>query len=387
MTDSTMPHDSAASGAAPAGPAAPEGRGTAEGDVTASATPEAVTASPASPAPPVPAASDRAPGDDAGDGPGPGENPWTAPGATVPGPVEPPSAEELAARRTRRRKAALRWGAAVVVCALAGTGSALAVTAPERTDLPGLATESDGRYTFPALVLPPLPSGKPVPRENKSRHAADLRYLLLPAPQEAGGSLAPVVFPTPTPPPTGSPTGSPTGGPTGTLAAASPTTSAAPPPATASTPPATAPLADWVTCDAVAAEQKDPAAVRSLLLESACRAATVREWTATDGTRTQIRLLAFGSSAAAWDVYRELRDGDQKDPGSRTTPMEGWDTVFGVAVETRGTPATTAGTALTARLAYLSAGDLVGVVTMTNPGGVPAEAFRQVVTLQSDLLA
>ncbi|MFC5667192.1 hypothetical protein ACFP3U_30030 [Kitasatospora misakiensis] len=288
-------------------------------------------------------------------------------------PAEAPNDEERAARRTRRRKAAVRWSAAAVVCALAGTGSALAVTAPERTDIPGLATKSDGRYVFPALVLPPLPSGTAVPRENKSRHAADLRRLLLPAPREAGGSLAPAGLPTSAP--TGSATGSPT-------ASASPTTSAT------STTPAPGATADWADCKTLTADQKDPAKLRTLLVQYACRAATVREWTASDGTRTQIRLLAFGSSNEAWPVFLGFRDnGDPKDiDGLRNVTPSNWDMLYGVDFVVRQTPATGPGTEPAARVAYLSAGDIVGVITMTNPKGVPAAAFQQVVTLQSDLL-
>ncbi|MBP0455796.1 hypothetical protein J5Y04_40685, partial [Kitasatospora sp. RG8] len=336
-------------------------------------------APPAAFAPPSPGAGTGAPAAAPAD-------PWGVP--VAPPVPEPLSPEELAARRTRRRRAAVRWSAAVLVCALAGTEAAVAVTTPDRTDIPGLATERDGRYTFPALVLPPLPSGKAVPRESKSRHAADLRYLLLPAPKEAGGSLAPVVFPSPTAPASatasaaasGSPAASPTAGAT---PSAAPTTGAPTAGATA------AATADWVPCDALAGEQKDAAKVRALLLQNACRAATVREWTATDGTRTQIRLLAFGGSPEAWDVFADLRaNGDPKDvPGLKTGPTQGWDEVNGVDLATRETPVTGPDAGPTGRVAYLSAGDVVGVVTMTNPKGVRTAAFRQVVTLQSDLLA
>ncbi|GAA1406580.1 hypothetical protein GCM10009639_54540 [Kitasatospora putterlickiae] len=265
-----------------------------------------------------------------------------------------PTDEDRADHSARRRKAALRWGAAAAVCVLAGTGSALAVTAPDRTDLPGLATRSDGRYTFPALVLPPLPSGKAAPAENKSRHAADLRRLLLPAPVEAGGSLTPAALPAP---------------------GAGPGTPGA--------------LPGWVDCPGVAADQKDPAELRALLVQYACRAATVREWTASDGTRTRIQLLAFGSHQEARPVFSAFRDkGEPKDgDGLRLLTPPRWDTPDIVDLAVREAPSEGPGAESRYRLAYLYRGDLVGVVTMTNPGGVPAAAFRQVVTLQSDLLA
>ncbi|RKT20190.1 hypothetical protein BX285_4672 [Streptomyces sp. 1114.5] len=297
-----------------------------------------------------------------------------------------PTPEELAqqqARRARRRKAAVRWSCAALVFALAGTGTALAVTAPERTDIPGLATAGDGRYTFPPLTLPPLPSGKAAPDgKGKALHYADLRYLLLPAPKEAGGTMTAPSFPAPTPKATasGSPTASPTGSP-----ATSPAASAAPHPGAAPAPA----LADWVPCDAILAEQQDPAKLRELLLEDACRAATVREWTASDGTRTQIRLLRFGSAAESWDAFSSLRSKGRTKaaPDTRTTAHKDWDTVDGVDLTALESTANGPKGNPTARVAYLCAADILAVITMTNPDGVPTPPFRQVATLQSDLLA
>ncbi|MFF2144005.1 hypothetical protein [Kitasatospora sp. NPDC058190] len=311
-----------------------------------------------------------------------GEAPEAAQDPGTQEPLETP--EEQAARRTRRRKAAVRWSCAVLVFALAGTGAALAVTTPERTDIPGLATANDGRYTFPPLTLPPLPSGKAAPdAKGKALHYADLRYLLLPAPKEAGGSLTAPVFPVPTATPAASSSATPSATPSASASPTTPTASAAP-----SAPAGTA-LASWVPCDAIAAEQKEPAKLRVLLLQNACRAATVREWTASDGTRTQIRLLRFGSTAEAWNTFSGLRTDipAKAAPDAKTAPHSDWDTVDGVDVTLKDSPATAGQGVPTARLAYLSASDVVAVVTMTNPQGVPATAFRQVVTLQSDLLA
>ncbi|MFB7670842.1 hypothetical protein ACFC26_05420 [Kitasatospora purpeofusca] len=289
-----------------------------------------------------------------------------------------PEDGERTARRARRRRAAVRWGAAVVVCALAGTGTALAVTAPERTDLPGLATPKDGRYTFPALVLPQLPSGQSVPRESKGRHAADLRTLLLPVPVEAGGSLVPAAAPSaPVPSASGSASPSAPGS-----TSASPTGA---PSASPAAPVGPAPVGR-VSCEAITADWKDPGSLRALLLQNACRDAAVREWTAADGTRTQIRLLSFGSQAEAWPMFDKLRrTGEPEDStgGVQTGDIQGWDTVFGVDLATREVPGAPPAT----RIAFLSAGNVTGVITMTNPKGVPTAAFRQVVTLQSDLLA
>ncbi|MFJ8437236.1 hypothetical protein ACIQ9P_38690 [Kitasatospora sp. NPDC094019] len=302
----------------------------------------------------------------------------TADPLDTPAPAAPLPDEERTARRTRRRKAAVRWCAAAAVCVLAGTAGTLAVTSSDRTDLPGLATESDGRYTFPPLTLPPLPSGRSAPKENKSRHAADLRRLLLPVPAEAGGSLTPAVLPPPTVPAAGD---------TASTGPATPATvpgSPNPTPASA----AAGVGAGWVDCNDLATEQKDPAKTRALLAQYACRTATFREWTTSDGTRTQIRLLSFGSSHEAWSVYAALRDGDgPKDIADlgKLTP-QGWDEVYGVTFATRASRTADTRILPAARLAHLAAGDLVGVITMTNPNGVPGAAFQQVVTLQSDLL-
>ncbi|MGW1178869.1 hypothetical protein ACWD4P_34700 [Kitasatospora sp. NPDC002543] len=327
----------------------------------------------ATPPPPAPDAPGAAPGPDAA------PDVLAAPEAA---PVDPAVLAEQEARRTRRRKAAVRWSCAALVFALAGTGTALAVTAPDRTDLPGLATASDGRYTFAPLTLPPLPAGKNAPDgKGKTPHHADLRHLLLPAPKEAGGSLTPPVFPAPTAgsTPSGTPTapGTPAASPT---APASASASAAAP--------GTEP-GQWTPCEALAEDQQDPVKVRALLLENACRAATVREWTASDGTRTQIRLLRFGSVRESWSAFADLRSKARPKaaPDTKGTPRDDWDTLDGnslTAVES-----TTAGTkgAPTARVAYLSAADVLAVVTMTNPAGVPTVPFRQVVTLQADLLA
>ncbi|MFJ7248951.1 hypothetical protein ACIQWA_30740 [Kitasatospora sp. NPDC098652] len=351
--------------------------------------------------------------------PGPQSAPEFAPALDAdpaPAPAPPPAAEEqaLAARaaeeqaahRARRRKAAVRWGCAVLVFALAGTGTALAVTAPERTDIPGLATAGDGRYTFPPLALPPLPSGKAAPNlKDKSKdkstavHLADLRYLLLPAPKEAGGSVNPPVFPAPTVPtgsasaspsasdtPSGTPSDAPSDAPSGTSSAsASPSASG-----TASAAPDGAAPANWVSCDALLGDLQNPARMRTLLRQNVCRAATVREWTASDGTSTRIRLMRFGTSAEAWDTFSRTRSEIQLKaaPDARTaTSSADGELPDGVEVTRKESRETAGKDVPTTRLALVSASDVVAVITMTNPRGVPAAAFRQVVDLQSDLLA
>ncbi|MGW2249554.1 hypothetical protein ACWCXH_05080 [Kitasatospora sp. NPDC001660] len=299
-------------------------------------------------------------------------------------PETPEELEARLARRTRRRKAVVRWAAATLVCALAGTGTAMALTVPERTDIPGLATKSDGRYTFPALALPPQPAGKGAPEgKDKTLHRADLRYLLLPAPKEAGGSLAPVVFPSPTASPSASASASAS---PSASASASPTPSgAAAPSASPESGPA---AADWAPCDAILDEQQNPAVLRALLLQNACRAAAVREWTASDGTRTQIRLLRFGSFSECHDVFTDLRSNGLPKalPGVKLGSHGGWDEVPNVEPVVKESSGPGDKGDPTARLAYLEATDVLAVITMTNPKGIPVAPFRQVVTLQSDVL-
>ncbi|MFF3073011.1 hypothetical protein ACFVSN_15090 [Kitasatospora sp. NPDC057904] len=299
-------------------------------------------------------------------------------------PETPEKREARLARRTRRRKAVVRWAAATLVCALAGTGTAMALTVPERTDIPGLATKSDGRYTFPALALPPQPPAKG-PSVRKEPHRADLRNLVLPAPKEAGGPLGLVVFPSPTATPSASGSASPSA-----TASASPSASGSPsgtasPAASAK---ASAATADWAPCDAVLDEQQNPDDLRALLLQNACRAAAVREWTASDGTRTQIRLLRFGSSFEGGEVFSALRANSLPKalPGAKAGSHDGWDALPNVDLAVKESSVQGAKGDPTARVAYLGASNVLAVITMTNPKGVPVAPFRQVATLQSDLL-
>ncbi|WP_371480250.1 hypothetical protein [Kitasatospora sp. NBC_00315] len=353
-------------------------------DHNATADPAAAPTDPAAGAPADPAAAptDLAAGAvvlEDGAAPAAAADVWASPYQY--GPFLPPETEEQRRERVRRRRAtALRRGAVGLVLALAVAGTAVVVTLPARTDLPGLATPNDGRYSFPALALPPLPSGRPAPSapDGGGRHYADLRYLLLPAPKEAGGSLAPAAA-------------------AATSAAASSAASAsasAPAAAAGASPSGTASAAaggasaDWVTCDQLVAEQQDPAKTTALLLENACRAATVRQWTAEDGTRTQIRLLRFGSQEEASGLSRYLwTSGGPKGVSLRADSGKDIPSVVGVAALLRSNRGDLPGGPATTRVGFLLAGDVVGVVVMTNPTNVPVQAFRQVVTLQSDLLA
>ncbi|MFI6447264.1 hypothetical protein [Kitasatospora sp. NPDC050543] len=412
MTDSVSPAD----GTGTAAPAASIVTGTsAIGDGTAPIgapeAPEVLTAPTAPPGtadgtPEAPGSADGTDGTDRTDGTERADG--TSDDTVAPAPESEEQRAERRARARRRWLAAARWSAAVLVLGLTGTAAAIGVTTPDRTDLPGLATKGDGRYTYPQLVLPPLPplpSGRSTPGPQDARHTADLRLLLLPVPKEAGGSLTPLSFAVPTasgpaspsgstsPSPSASASGSATPTPTATF---SPSLSPSPSSSSVTSAPAASPSpsgapgpAAWVRCEDVAAEQRDPATLLSSLAENACRSATVREWTAQDGTRTQIRLLGFGSSTEGREVFGLLRaSGAPKDlDGLNTVSDKDYAGVPGVRLSLRANGEGGADSRATARVGYLHAGDVVGVIVMTNPGGVPAQAFRQAVTLQSDLLA
>ncbi|HTJ71854.1 MAG TPA: hypothetical protein VL551_30210 [Actinospica sp.] len=99
--------------------------------------------------------------------------------------VEP--AAELGGEPPVKEKRGFPWrwvGAAATMLAV-GTGCAFAVLAPQRTDLPGLATAPDGRYTFAPLTLPTLAPGQAAPTGTANagqQHVSDIRKLLLAAP-------------------------------------------------------------------------------------------------------------------------------------------------------------------------------------------------------------
>ncbi|MGV9337943.1 hypothetical protein [Streptomyces sp. NPDC003688] len=248
-----------------------------------------------------------------------------------------------------RLRAALRWVAAVVVFAAVGTGTAYGITLMDRTDVPGLTTRSDGRWDYPELVRPPLPSGSPGPlaASNKAgAHYADLRALVLPAPRGATSD------------------------------------------------PALKGDDGWVTMKDLLApytEESRPD-VRQMLVDNGLRHIAARGWTTPDGTHTRIYLFQFGTAAVAEDVlgrqftgYAEPRyqvaDADayaleEPFPAAR---VKGVSRVDFTEAKPYGKEQL--------RMAYLGAGDTVAMITQTRRGGAAAIPFWQTVTLQSELLA
>jgi hypothetical protein len=243
----------------------------------------------------------------------------------------------------------LRWTAAVAVFVVAGAGTAYGITRMERTDVPGLATASDGRWDYPEIVRPPLPSGDPAPFADSNvagAHYADLRALLLPAPRGAredkalrgtGGWLAKKDF-----------------------------------------------LAEY-------ARSQDRSELGQQLTDHGLRHIAARGWTTQDGTHTRIYLLQFDTAAVVDDLDPTLAPNDS--PGYA---VRGADTsVFDPDFPSEARSDDVLGTyyveskpygAEQVRQAYLRAGDVLAVVVQSRKGAARAVPFQQTVTLQSELL-
>ncbi|MEK9522259.1 hypothetical protein MIU24_23145 [Streptomyces venezuelae] len=267
-----------------------------------------------------------------------------APGQQVqaPGPVpEKP-------RKSRRPllRGIARWTAAVLVLAGVGTGTAMGITAMERSEVPGLATESDGRWEYPRLALPALPAGtlRPYTEGNDGEiHHADLRQLLLPAPK--GATVDPKLD----------------GG--------------------------------WVGLDTYLAHfhADDRGAVKEALAESALRHVAARGWTTPDGTSTRVYLMRFTSVAFA-EAFKD----DVLDTGTRGSRLP--DGVDGETVDSSLRDARFSYLSLYSfderkpygpeqtRWAYIQAGDTLGLVVQSRKGEALAVPFQQTVVLQAQLL-
>ncbi|MFD5508659.1 hypothetical protein ACFWIB_12920 [Streptomyces sp. NPDC127051] len=257
-----------------------------------------------------------------------------------------------AAPKDRRKLfAALRWTAAVVVFAAVGTGVAYGIAQPERTDIPGLATKDDGRWTYPTLAKPAVPVGAPLakgPDNHAETHYAPLTGLLLPAPEGAK-------------PDDGLKTDK-----DGT-----------------------------VSVDAFLEEYAPDrrAKLKERLEYGGLRQIAGRGWTTPDGTRTHVYLLrfhapgftdAFGgcttnmqlAGAQVLEMDLSWRDVVSKQERGAKRP-EG----IGLFQETK--PAN--GDEQT-KLGCLQAGDVQGVIIQTRKGEVATVPFHQTVILQSQLL-
>ncbi|MBM7436694.1 hypothetical protein [Streptomyces sp. HB132] len=245
-------------------------------------------------------------------------------------------------------RAALRWTAAVLVLGGLGAGTAVGIASMERTDVPGLGTRDDGRWDYPELSLPALPSGAPRPFSDFNTaevHHADLRRLLLPAP--AGATVDKKLD----------------GG--------------------------------WVDIARYAAEydKDERAAMTQRLGDSALRHIAARGWTMPDGTSSRIYLLRFNSVAYSTAFRDELLE-----DASRPLPLAGaaessldedWSVVDGPEFTTaRSFVENEDYGSEHVRHAYVLAGDTVALVVQARKGadGTEAVPFHQTVVLQNQLL-
>ncbi|NGO75271.1 hypothetical protein G6045_06205 [Streptomyces sp. YC504] len=254
----------------------------------------------------------------------------------------PPPKPSLKDRRVLR--AVARWTLAVLVCGGLGAGSAYAITTMERTDVPGLATQSDGRWEYPELKLPALPAGKPQPfgeaNPGEIHHAA-LTELLLPAPAGAKGD-------------------------TGAKAVKS------------------SEFAEQY----VKEERTD---IVNGLRDFGAREIVARSWTAPNGTESRIYLVRF-PSVGYKDAFMDTILAPGGDVGANLegvgstaiderweNPREGWNTehyVYETNEEGDG------------RVAYLASGDTLGLVVQSHKGrGADRTPFHQSVVLQTQLLS
>ncbi|WUE60336.1 hypothetical protein OG250_22940 [Streptomyces sp. NBC_00487] len=252
----------------------------------------------------------------------------------------------------RALRAVLRWTAAVVVFAAVGTAAVTGVIGMERTDVPGLATESDGRWEYPTLTKPVLPSGSPGPfaETNKAgTHHVDLRDLVLPAPK---GAKPDTVL----------------GGADGWL-----------------------PTKDFLAEFAPEDDAVDE--LDQVFTDYGLRHIAARGWTTPDGTRTRIYLLQFNTAVVADEVFSveltgygspryDLRGIDGTVSRDEDFPVrsELLDIERAAYVESKPYGEEQV------RQAYLSAADTLAVVVQSRKGATEAIPFQQTVVLQSQLL-
>ncbi|MGW5400811.1 hypothetical protein [Streptomyces sp. NPDC003952] len=309
-------------------------------------------------APPEDAAPQPAVAEDAAPFASPDTAPFAAP---APAPASGPVPEPAAAPKDRRKLfAALRWTAAVLVFATVGAGVAYGVARPERTDIPGLSTKSDGRWVYPALSKPQLPAGAAVPfaKDNPAGiHYAGLTQLLLP-------------------PPTGS------------------------------TPDSTLKLEkdEAVTVDTFLSEYQDilREKMKTDLGNEGLRQIVARGWTTPDGTRTRIYLLRFHSSGfadaftgckismglsdalvlEADSVWAKVKSTQRTDLGNRTSGYATQGNTSDVSLYQEAKPTGDQ----QVRVGCLQSGDIQAVVTQTRKGDVGVVPFHQTVVLQHQLL-
>ncbi|MEV7284614.1 hypothetical protein AB0O01_08660 [Streptomyces sp. NPDC093252] len=252
-------------------------------------------------------------------------------------------------RERRVLRAVLRWTAAAVAFAAAGSATAYGITGMTRTDVPGLATASDGRWDYPELTRPPLPSGSPEPfaeGNTAGAHHADLRALVLPAPAGAREDKA-------------------LRGEDGWLA-----------------------TGDYLAAIEGEANREE---LGQKLTDTGLRHIAARGWTTPDGTHTRIYLLRFGTAEEVEvDIANEAIA--FVPPTYRLAGAH--DSVYDEKFPAGGVPGVKRAAyaepepygAEQVREAYLAAGNVYAVIVQSRAGGVADVPFHQTVVLQSQLL-
>ncbi|MFJ3198684.1 hypothetical protein [Streptomyces sp. NPDC086989] len=287
----------------------------------------------------------------------------TAVAGTAPAAEPQPQAPAAPAAPKDRRTlfAALRWTAAVLVFAAVGTGVTYGITRAERTDVPGLSTEDDGRWTYPALTKPQLPAGAALPfaADNpEGIHYAGLNQLLLPAPAGATADS--------------------------TLKREKD---------------------EAVTVDAFLEEYQagEREKLRTQLVNEGLRQIAGRGWTTPDGTRTHIYLLRFqgpgfvdafkgctvstglanASVLEADPVWSEAKRNQRNDLGSDSAAAgPSWRSARDVTLYQEAQPAGDE----QVRFGCVQSGDIQALVLQTRKGQAPVVPFHQTLILQSQLL-
>ncbi|WP_327331508.1 hypothetical protein [Streptomyces anulatus] len=265
-------------------------------------------------------------------------------------PVLPPEAPDASPKPPRWvLRAVARWTAAALAFGVLGTGTAFGIASLERTDVPGLATEDDGRWDYPELSLPALPAGSPRPfgAGNPAEiHHADLRDLLLPAP---AGAVPDKKLP---------------GG--------------------------------WISTETFldAYRQQDRQSVAQLLKDAPARHIAARGWTMPDGTVSRIYLVRFTSTAFASGMIDDLNVGS-----SAGTPLDRTDTTeIDASWSSQNDFENTSSFVFAeqapfgaehVRQAYTLAGDTIALVVHERSGKRETDRvpFQQTLILQNQLLA
>lgn len=249
------------------------------------------------------------------------------------------SAAPAAPAKRRWPRLVLRYASALVVAGAVGVGTGYALTLPKRTDVPFLATPSDGRYTYPAMTRPEPPAGKPAPADNANDpqiHYDDLRQYLVAAPV----GLTP-------------------------------------------TEDGWEPVTDF---DASLSGTNLP----DHLADEGLRHVARRGWRTLDGQHTVVELLQFPDRQSAYamqgmlDTASQAHAGKARDVVPQLTVTSLGDYTFKTALRTfdevDGMPGQRE------RRVVFESGDVVAIITTTAPAAVPDVPTEQVVLLQAQML-